>query len=88
MHFKETVHSLSNNIHINGILYRLPHIWFPALQLKGGPAHHPIRMKKQTITNSVSNDAGLTLVHKSCWPTITLRQMMGEVHVSPETLPT
>ena len=33
---KETIHSLSNNNHINGISYRLPHIWFPALKLKGG----------------------------------------------------
>ena len=33
---KETVHSLSNNNHINEIPYRLPHIWFPALKLKGG----------------------------------------------------
>ena len=24
---KETIHSLSNNSHINGISYRLPHIW-------------------------------------------------------------
>ena len=32
---KETIHSLSNNNHINGI-YRLPHIWFSALKLKGG----------------------------------------------------
>ena len=31
---KETIHSLSNNNHINGISYRLPHIWFPALKLK------------------------------------------------------
>ena len=31
---KETIHSLSNNSHINGISYRLPHIWFPALKLK------------------------------------------------------
>ena len=33
---KETIHSLSNNNHINGISYRLPHIWFLALKLKGG----------------------------------------------------
>ena len=33
---KETIHSLSNNNHINGISYRLPRIWFPALKLKGG----------------------------------------------------
>ena len=33
---KETIHSLSNNNHINGTSYRLPHIWFPALKLKGG----------------------------------------------------
>ena len=33
---KETIHSLSNNNHINGVSYRLPHIWFPALKLKGG----------------------------------------------------
>ena len=33
---KETIHSLSNDNHINGISYRLPHIWFPALKLKGG----------------------------------------------------
>ena len=32
---KETIHSLSNNNHINGLSYRLPHIWFPALKLKG-----------------------------------------------------
>ena len=32
---KETIHLLSNNNHINGISYRLPHIWFPALKLKG-----------------------------------------------------
>ena len=31
---KETIHSLSNNNHINGISYRLPHIWFPAMKLK------------------------------------------------------
>ena len=33
---KETIHSLSNDNHINGISYRLPQIWFPALKLKGG----------------------------------------------------
>ena len=33
---KKKMHSLSNNNHINGISYRLPHIWFPALKLKGG----------------------------------------------------
>ena len=33
---KETIHSLNINIHINGMSYRLPHIWFPALKLKGG----------------------------------------------------
>ena len=33
---KETIHSLSNNDHINGISYTLSHIWFPALKLKGG----------------------------------------------------
>ena len=33
---KETIHSLSNDNHINGISYRLPHIWFPALKLKEG----------------------------------------------------
>ena len=33
---KEGIHSLSNNNHINGISYRLSHIWFPALKLKGG----------------------------------------------------
>ena len=33
---KETSHSLSNNNHINGISYRLTHIWSPALKLKGG----------------------------------------------------
>ena len=33
---KETIHSLSNNNHSNRISYRLPHIWFPALKLKGG----------------------------------------------------
>ena len=32
---KETIHSFSNNNHINGISYRLPHIWFLALKLKG-----------------------------------------------------
>ena len=34
---KETIHSLSNNNHINGISYRLPHIWFPALKLNPIP---------------------------------------------------
>ena len=33
---KGTIHSLSNNNHINGISYRVPHIWFPALKFKGG----------------------------------------------------
>ena len=33
---KETIYSLSNNNHINGISYRLPHIWIPALEFKGG----------------------------------------------------
>ena len=33
---RETIHSLSNNNHINGISYRLPRIWFPALKLKEG----------------------------------------------------
>ena len=33
---KGTIHSLSNNNHINGISYRLPHNWFPALKIKGG----------------------------------------------------
>ena len=33
---EETIHSLSNNNHMDGISYRLPHIWFPALKLKGG----------------------------------------------------
>ena len=33
---KEIIYSLSNNDHINGISYRLPHIWFPALKLKEG----------------------------------------------------
>ena len=32
---KETIHSLSNNNYINGISYRLPHTWFPALKLEG-----------------------------------------------------
>ena len=32
----ETIHSLSNNNHINGISYGLPHIWFPAQKFKGG----------------------------------------------------
>ena len=32
----ETLYSLSNNNCITGISYRLPHIWFPALKLKGG----------------------------------------------------
>ena len=33
---KETIHSFSNDNHINGISYKLPHIWLPALKLKGG----------------------------------------------------
>ena len=33
---KETIPSLSNDNHMNGISYRLPHIWFLALKLKGG----------------------------------------------------
>ena len=32
---KETIDSLNNNNYINGISYRLPHIWFPAVKLKG-----------------------------------------------------
>ena len=44
---KETIHLLSNDNHINGISYRLPHIWFPALKLNpisaggGGGGIHP-----------------------------------------------
>ena len=30
---KVTIHSFSNNNHINGISYRLQYIWFPALKL-------------------------------------------------------
>ena len=33
---KETIHSFSNNNHINEISYRLTHIWFPVLKTKGG----------------------------------------------------
>ena len=47
---KETIHTLNNNNHINGISYRLPHILFPALKLKK-QTHHPIRMKKQTTNH-------------------------------------
>ena len=43
---KETIHSLSNNDHINGISYRLPHIWFPALKLKGLSLHMLLKPDK------------------------------------------
>ena len=86
---KETIHSLSNNNHINGISDRLPHIRFLALKLKGGSEVNTSsnqNEEKQPITSKQCFQAGPTLVHKICWSTIALCQMMGEV--SPETSPT
>ena len=48
---KETIHSLSNNNHINGISYRLPHIWFPALKLKGGSKVNTSSNQNEEINN-------------------------------------
>ena len=54
---KETIHSLSDNNHINGISYRLPHIWFPALKLSGGSEvsnqNEEINNQSQTCTVSM-----------------------------------
>ena len=48
---KETIHSLRNNNHISGISYRLPHIWFPALKLKGGSEVNTSSNQNEETTN-------------------------------------
>ena len=48
---KETIHSLSNDNHINGISYRLSHIWFPGLKLKGGSKVNTSSNQNEEINN-------------------------------------
>ena len=59
---KETIHLLNNNNHINGISYRHPHIWFPALKLKGESevntsSNQNEETNNQSQVNSVSTQA-------------------------------
>ena len=87
---KETIHSFSNDNYINGISYRFPHIWFPALKRKGGPKVNTSSNQNEETSNQSQAKQCFhtipTLVHKICWPTITLCQLMGEV--SHKTSPT
>ena len=63
---KETIHSLSNNNHINGISYRLPHIWFPALKLKGGSEVNSSSNQNEETNNQSQASTVSTQVRHQC----------------------
>ena len=63
---KETIHSLSNNNHINGISYRLPHIWFPALKLKGGSEENTPSNRNEETNNQSQASGVSTQIRRQC----------------------
>ena len=63
---KETIHSLSNDNHINGISYRLPHIWFPALKLKGGSEVNTSSNQNEETNNQSQAICVFTQVRRQC----------------------
>ena len=59
---KETIHSLSNNNHINEISYRLQHIWFSALKLKGGSeVNTSFNLNEETNNQSQASSISIVL---------------------------
>ena len=63
---KETIHSLSNNNHINGISYRLPHIWLPALKLKEGSEVNTSSNQNEETNNQSQASSFSTQVRRWC----------------------
>ena len=63
---KETIYCLSNNNHINGISYRLPHIWFPALKLKGGSEVNTSSNQNEETNNQSQANSVSTQVRHWC----------------------
>ena len=62
----KTVHSLSNNNHVNGIPYRLAHIWFPALILKGGSEANTSSNQNEETRNQSHASSVFTQVLHQC----------------------